>query len=166
MSTKYTEDALRDAVAQSYSYANVLRLLGLKQAGGTQSYISTKVKSLGIDTSHFTLQAHNKGKTSPRRKNWQETLVVMPVGSFRQRASQLRRAMIESGITHECVGCGVGSTWNGKNLTLEVDHIDGDWYNNQRNNLRFLCPNCHSQEADTNRSWKNASGYGEIRQTR
>ncbi len=39
--------------------------------------------------------------------------------------------------------CGSDGTWMGVTLTLEVDHIDGDFQNNQIGNLRFLCPNCH-----------------------
>jgi Zn finger protein HypA/HybF involved in hydrogenase expression len=44
-----------------------------------------------------------------------------------------------------CEGCGIGPVYNGKPLTLEVDHIDGRCFNNRLENLRFLCPNCHSQ---------------------
>lgn len=40
--------------------------------------------------------------------------------------------------------CGI-KKWNNKNLTFELDHIDGNNRNNLRTNLRFLCPNCHSQ---------------------
>jgi len=44
-----------------------------------------------------------------------------------------------------CVKCNQGSTWNNKPLTLQIDHIDGDCGNNAPNNLRLLCPNCHTQ---------------------
>jgi len=46
---------------------------------------------------------------------------------------------------HKCVWCGVGTTYNGKPLTLQVDHIDGNRKNNSDENLRTMCPNCHSQ---------------------
>ena len=49
-------------------------------------------------------------------------------------------------------GCGIGPQWNGKKLTLHVDHRDGDWTNCQQENLRFLCPNCHSQEETSTNS--------------
>ncbi len=55
--------------------------------------------------------------------------------------------MLESGIAYECACCGQGPDWCGEKLTLQIDHIDGDWSNNQRENVRFLCPNCHSQTA-------------------
>lgn len=44
-----------------------------------------------------------------------------------------------------CVLCEQGPEWNGKPLTLQVDHIDGDSDNNLPDNLRLVCPNCHSQ---------------------
>ncbi len=45
---------------------------------------------------------------------------------------------------YQCVSCGI-SSWNGKELVLQIDHIDGVSDNNAPSNLRFLCPNCHTQ---------------------
>lgn len=45
---------------------------------------------------------------------------------------------------YKCEVCGIGE-WQGKKLTLHVDHINGDPSNNQPTNLRLICPNCHSQ---------------------
>ena len=45
----------------------------------------------------------------------------------------------------ECSICGMGSSWNGKNRVLVLDHIDGDASNNNSANIRFVCPNCDSQ---------------------
>ncbi|GAA1809788.1 hypothetical protein GCM10009749_17860 [Agromyces neolithicus] len=50
-----------------------------------------------------------------------------------------------------CVACGLGPEWNGKPLTLELDHVDGDRLNNELANLRLLCPNCHAQTETSNR---------------
>jgi 5-methylcytosine-specific restriction endonuclease McrA len=44
-----------------------------------------------------------------------------------------------------CEECGIENIYNNKPITLELDHIDGDNSNHKLNNLRFLCPNCHSQ---------------------
>jgi hypothetical protein len=44
-----------------------------------------------------------------------------------------------------CALCGVGTEWNGLALVFVLDHVDGDASNNQRENLRLLCPNCDSQ---------------------
>lgn len=45
---------------------------------------------------------------------------------------------------YSCECCGI-SEWNGKEIVLEVDHIDGHHKNNNPDNLRLICPNCHSQ---------------------
>ena len=55
------------------------------------------------------------------------------------------------GIPRECTTCRLGPEWNGKPLTLELDHIDGDRLNNELSNLRLLCPNCHAQTETSNR---------------
>ncbi len=46
---------------------------------------------------------------------------------------------------YKCLWCGIGPEWNGKPLTLQLDHINGDHYDNRIENLRILCPNCHTQ---------------------
>lgn len=43
----------------------------------------------------------------------------------------------------KCNHCGI-TVWQGKRITLEIDHIDGNNKNNERDNLEGLCPNCHS----------------------
>lgn len=54
-------------------------------------------------------------------------------------------------LGYTCSACGIGDTYNNKSITLEVDHINGRCHDNILSNLRFLCPNCHSQ-TDTYKS--------------
>lgn len=49
----------------------------------------------------------------------------------------------ENFVSDECSSCKL-TEWQGQKLTLELDHIDGDSFNNTLQNLRLLCPNCHS----------------------
>jgi hypothetical protein len=66
-----------------------------------------------------------------------------------------------------CNECGIGESWNGKQLTLQLDHINGNSDDNGLNNLRLLCPNCHSQtetygsknNGNTSRKNTNRNGY-------
>lgn len=153
MATKYTKEVLEEAARNSTSVMGVLRYLGRPQAGGNHSHIKRQLDKFGIDTSHFTGRGHNAGKSAGNRKSPSEILILFPEGSNRPKPRQLKRAMIESGMEYKCA-CGLTNEWQGTTLVLEVDHIDGNWLNNRLENLRFICPNCHSQ-TPTSRSWKN-----------
>ncbi len=54
------------------------------------------------------------------------------------------RKMLTETVGYKCAKCGL-SDWLGEKITLQVDHIDGNASDNMPNNLRLICPNCHSQ---------------------
>lgn len=56
----------------------------------------------------------------------------------------LKKILLTSGRKYKCEVCRT-SKWRGHTINLDLDHIDGNSYNNKLENLRFLCPNCHSQ---------------------
>ena len=139
---KYTYDKLKNAVESSTSIYDVLRYLGLgTNSGGMHYYISGRIRKLGIDTSHFTGSRWNKGKQGLGRK-WQAILIN---GDCKAKIDVLRNALLESGREEKCEECGLGPIWNGKHLRLQVDHINGNNTDNRPENIRFLCPNCHTQ---------------------
>ncbi|MGC4780302.1 HNH endonuclease signature motif containing protein [Micromonospora zamorensis] len=141
---KYTPEALAAAAAAARNITEVMRLLGVRVSGGSHAHISRQLKRFGIDTSHFTGSAHNRG-VRWRRLSPTELLVVLPEGSRRIPGIRLKRALATIGLPDNCEVCGTGSTWQGAKLTLHVDHINGDFLDNRPHNLRLLCPNCHSQ---------------------
>jgi hypothetical protein len=142
---KYTPEILEDAARRSHSIAGVMRILGIPPSGGNYMHIKRRMVHFGIDTSHFLGQGHNLGKVPSNRKCAAELLVALPVGSRRGDAKKLRRALLEVGVPYVCAICGLDGKWNGEPITLHVDHIDGNYLDCRQTNLRFLCPNCHSQ---------------------
>jgi len=148
MATKYSREVLESLVRESTSIYDVLRKLGLKTVGGNHSHISKSISKLGLDTSHFTGSAHSRGKPSPWRTPSSWILVMDRHGGRRESPARLRRALEESGVPYVCRECGQPPMWNGKALRLQVDHFDGNPVNNQQENLRFICPNCHTQTSN------------------
>ena len=66
------------------------------------------------------------------------------VAGAKRHGRDIKKRLIRLGRAYVC-SCGQLPEWMGKPLTLQVDHIDGDSYNNVMSNLRFLCPHCHTQ---------------------
>lgn len=145
---KYTFEILSPIVESSISFAEVLKKLGLKQTGGSQSNIKKLVLEYRINIDHFLGQARNqsdKYRGGSKKISADEILILRDPLSHPEKAFKLRRALIEIGVSYCCELCGIGDLWNEKPLRLTIDHINGQRYDNRRENLRFLCPNCHSQ---------------------
>lgn len=84
-------------------------------------------------------------KLNPRKKTPEQLLINNPELTARLPGPRLRECLIEMGREYRCESCGMDPEWQGKPLTLHVDHISGDWHDNSPKNVRFSCPNCHSQ---------------------
>lgn len=133
------------AVAESRSLGGVLRLLGHADNGGSRARLKRDIEAYGLSTAHFSGQGHARGTHSPYRKPAAEILRRLNSGASRTKTSLLRRALDDIGVPRTCTRCGTGDTWRGNRLVLEIDHINGDPLDNRRDNLRYLCPSCHSQ---------------------
>lgn len=143
---KWTREILEQAVAASTNMCEVLRHLGLDVVGGHHTHISRRIKAYGIDTSHFTSVVRTERMRYNQRRRRPDEILIEDTSthSRRIRSDRLRRAMGEVGVDERCALCGIEAVWLGEPLPLEVDHIDGNWRNNRIENLRLLCPNCHS----------------------
>ena len=140
---KYTENQFVEAWNASDSIAGVARKLQLNIYGSTYETIKKTAKELNLTKTHMTGQAHRKGKLYPNapKKPLSQVLVV---AKKEHGARLLKRLVCEIGWEWQCSSC-LGVEWMGKQIPLELDHINGKNYDNRIENLRALCPNCHAQ---------------------
>jgi len=148
---KYTKEILALASVNSRTYADVARQLHCKVNCGSVAYISRLIRKFGIDTKHFWgVRWRSNPELSQQygpfsRKKPEDILILREGDPIRQRHAHLYRALIECGVKPKCAECGCGETWNGRKLVLQIDHINGNVLDDRIENLRFLCPNCHTQ---------------------
>jgi len=142
---KFSDEVFTEAVKISFSIRETLLRLGVAPFGGSYKFFKLRVDRLNIDLSHFTGQAHLKGKTHHWCKKIPLLEVLVP-NSTRALNSNFRKRLLSEGLLKEkCSKCGLENEWQGAHLTLHVDHINGDHFDHRLENLRLLCPNCHSQ---------------------
>jgi len=93
----------------------------------------------------------NKSQSAKERMNWNKNKCLIDlknvfVKNSRYRNDFIRRYILNLKLKeYKCSECGIENIYNGKEIILELHHIDGNHKNNELSNLTFLCPNCHSQ---------------------
>lgn len=150
---KYTKEWLQELCKDSYSLAEVLKKAGRKQGGGAQETLKKKIAEFNIDTSHFTGQLWNKGKTKEtderiaastknrERYNLNEVFCENSLITQKGLRGYVERHNI---LEYKCQFCGCDGHWLDTEISLEIDHINGINNDNRIENLRYLCPNCHA----------------------
>ena len=150
--SKYTRQVLEPIVRDSFSMGQVLRQLKLRLTGGNYRQIAARIRVAGISTAHFRGQGWARGETAAThpivariaRCNARTEEQVFIANSPVINGSRLIRRLVRRGWNYACMFCGI-SEWNGKRLSLHLDHLNGINNDNRLENLRFLYPNCHSQ---------------------
>jgi hypothetical protein len=144
---KWTVDALRKAVAENASMAASLRKLGLVPIGGNYLTIHYHIRRLGLDTSHWLGMGHRKGSKTPVPGTYRSLEEILVENSPHLSTSKLKQRLLRVGLLeNRCVECGL-TEWCGRPLVMHFDHINGLDDDHRLENLRMLCPSCHSQTA-------------------
>ena len=142
--SKYTKEELEDSVRKNTSLSDVMRSFGLIPRGSNYHRFKAMLKHFNIDTSHF----RKKGNAAAFIHHTKETFIrdVLVLNGKHWGSYGIKKKLLEYGLLeNSCALCGQGTTWNGRELRLQLDHINGDHRDNRLGNLRILCPNCHSQ---------------------
>ncbi len=140
---KWTEENLKEAARDSTSIRQVLKKIGLKEAGGNYSQISKYLNEFKIDITHFKGKGWSKGLIGVGRPVFTLEEILITGSTF--QSYKLKKRLYKTGLKKEkCEECGWAKNSEDGRIPLELDHINGVSNDNRIENLRILCPNCHS----------------------
>lgn len=137
----YSKEELEQIVQQSLSMKEVIDKLGYTtHCGSNHITVKNRLEKYQIDTSHFNYQ-------SPQKRNEENIFIENSTAS----QATLRRWYKKGEYTpYICSICKLEPMWQGKELTLILDHINGQNKDDRLENLRWVCPNCNQQLDTTN----------------
>lgn len=140
---KLSDEQFVELLKKSSTISEVLFKLGYTVKGNSWGYsqVKRRMDDLNLDYSIF------KGKSAVTKTNKLNNVKKEDIlkENCKHQRIVLRRYIIKNNlIPYKCAICGC-TEWQGKTLSLELDHINGINNDNRLENLRFLCPNCHSQ---------------------
>jgi len=133
-------ELITEIIKESINKTDVLNKLGLKNNGGNFNTLTSFIKKYNINVSHFDSTKTNKSKIHSKRRDIEEVLIK---NSFISSNNLKIRLYYEGLKERKCELCEQGEDWMGKKMSLILDHINGDRYDNRLDNLRIVCPNCN-----------------------
>lgn len=144
-SRKYTKEQLAEAVKESLTAREALIKLGVLPSGGNYPVLNNNISFLRLDITHWTKKKETKlmpGHFKPRDiKDYLVEKDGPKINSY-----TLKKKLISKNLIQDiCSTCNLKPIWEDKPLSLHLDHINGIHHDNRLENLRLLCPNCHSQ---------------------
>lgn len=135
-----SDEEFKEIVKQANSYSDCLRALGLGTKGGSSTDIlKRRIKELECSIKHF-------GDTTKPSSNIKYTLdeILVENSNYTNITTLKNRLVKENRLEYKCSCCKNEGEWLGRKLVLQLDHINGKNNDHRIENLRFLCPNCHS----------------------
>lgn len=133
-----TKEILLKAVENATSYNQILKNLGKSTSGAAVKLLKKQLEEFKIEV----LFNNYKKCTNFSKK---------PIEYYLQNniscdSKSLKKRLIKEGLKeNKCEICGCSGIWNNLPITLQLDHVNGNHCDNRLENLRILCPNCHSQ---------------------
>ena len=138
---KYSKEILEKVVNSSNNFSEVTRKLGLKPFYGNRMTVKKYITLFNIDTKHFRLCSYGNSK----KRNKVELSEILVENSTYIYTTNLKDKLYSEGFKERvCELCGQDEIWNGKKISLILDHINGVNTDNRIENLRIVCPNCNA----------------------
>ena len=144
---KYTEEKLKEVVKDCETLHEVLTKFERNKSSTSYKVLRKRIKEWNIDINHFL------NKSDSFKKYYKEGIMkeipnseIFIENSKVSRSTAKKRIIRDKLIDYKCEKCPNEGNWKGKPLVLILDHKNGIRNDNRLENLRFLCPNCNSQE--------------------
>ena len=145
---EYTPAELQFLLDTSNSYSDLLKKIGLNPKGGNPETLKKIIKEYNLDETIINVNRSNLFRQNAitthlkTRKSLED--ILNNKCSYDSTSNLLNRLVKEGVKEYKCEECGV-LNWNNKDISLQLHHKDGNKNNNKLDNLKILCPNCHSQ---------------------
>lgn len=131
---------LKEIVEQSDSFSDVCRKFNMSISSGNLKTLKKYINIFNISLEHFT---YSKTALKTDYKSYYKSENIFVVNSPVSNSTIKKRILKENLITYKCK-CGNNGKWQGEEITLQLEHKNGDNTDNRLENLEFLCPNCHA----------------------
>lgn len=143
---KYTQEEFSQAWLTSKTIGEVAKKLGRNNSGGGYVVLRTAAEQLNLPTDHMIEYGLNTGPSYNRYRYIPLSEILIEKSAYTNIARLKIRLLREGRLEAKCYeeDCGL-TEWKGKSISLQLDHINGDKSDHRIENLRLLCPNCHSQ---------------------
>lgn len=139
------------------SYSEVIRKLGLDVKTIYLNTLREIVANNNISTEHFSRRLIGKNNGVNSIYDSEEFILELKENSDISPSTLKRGLKSQQIIPYKCTECHIVDEYNNKPIALQIDHINGINDDNRVENLRWLCPNCHSQSETF--SGRNARKY-------
>lgn len=145
---EFTPAELQKLLDTSDSYSDLLRKIGLNPKGGNPETLKKIIKEYKLDETKLNINRSNLRSQNAITTHIKTKVPMEDIFSnkyiYHSSSHLLKRLVNEGYKKYKCEECGI-SEWLGNPLSLQLEHIDGNHLNNSFENLKILCPNCHSQ---------------------
>ena len=131
----YSKEELENIVKHSKTYKEILTKINISASGSSQKCLKQRLEKENIDTSHL-------GKKSSVKRTFDNIFVENSTASQHSLRDWYKKG---NQTEQKCSICNLEPIWQGKDLTLILDHINGINNDDRLENLRWVCPNCNQQ---------------------